>query len=134
MYHGTPVNCAELHRTVMVRPGAMQARSGQKNKATSKGKAKHKPGRPTKPKPREEVEDNGKTRRRSGRPRKLTVIIESDEEEEMQVDDEPKEVQTSNEYTAKFPILLTMYDMIIKDCTHLRTMTGATSSWMKDTD
>jgi ATP-dependent DNA helicase len=116
MYHGIPAYRAELRRTVMARPEAMRARSGQKNKATSKGKAKRKPGRPTKPKPREEVDDDGKTRRRSGRPRKSTVIIESDEEEEMQVDESP---ETSEEYTAKFPIVLTTYDMIIKDRTHL---------------
>jgi ATP-dependent DNA helicase len=98
----------------------MRARSGQKKKSTSKGKAKRKPGRPTKPKHREEVEDDGKTRRRSGRPRKSTVIIESDDDdEEMQVDDEPEEAQTSDEYTAKFPIVLTTYDMIIRDRTHL---------------
>ena len=118
MYHGTPVDRAELRRTVMARPGAMRARSGQ-NKASSKGKAKRKPGRPTKSKPREEVEDDGKTLRRSGRPRKSTVIIESDDDEEMQVDDEAKEAKTSGEYTAKFPIVLTTYDMIIRDRTHL---------------
>ena len=112
MYHGTPVDRAELRRTVMARPG-------QKNKAASKGKAKRKPSRPTKPKPREEVDDGGKTRRRSDRPRKSTVIIESNDEEEMQVDDEPKEAKISDEYTPKFPIVLTTYDMIIGDRTHL---------------
>ena len=119
MYHGTPVDRAELRRTVMARPGTMRARSGKKNKTTSKGKAKRKPGRPSKPKPREEDDDDGKTRRRSGRPRKSTVIIESDDDEEMQVDDEPKAAKTSDEYTAKFPIVLTTYDMIIRDRTHL---------------
>ncbi|KIM43935.1 hypothetical protein M413DRAFT_443000 [Hebeloma cylindrosporum] len=118
MYHGTPADRAELRRTVMAPPGTTRARSGRKKKAAPKGKAKRKPGRPTKPKPRDEAEDDGKAPRRSGRPRKSTVIIESDDEdEEMQVDDEPPE--SSAEYTAKFPVVLTTYDMVIKDRTHL---------------
>lgn len=100
----------------MARPGTMRARSGQKKKSASKGKSKRKPGRPPKLKS-QEADDDGKPRRRPGRPRKATVIIESDDEdEEMQIDDELEE---SDEYTAKFPIVLTTYDMIIRDRTHL---------------
>ena len=135
MYHGTPADRAEMRRTVMAPPGTIHARSGQKKKAASQGKAKRKPGRPRKSKPLEEDDgprkskrleevDDGKTRRRSGRPRKPTVVIESDdedEEEEMQVDDDEPEgaAKSSNEYTAKFPIVLTTYEMIIKDRKHL---------------
>jgi len=136
MYHGLPADRAEMRRTVMAPPGTIHARSGQKKKAASKGKAKRQPGRPRKSKRPEKVDDgprkskrleevdDGKTRRRSGRPRKPTVVIESDdedEEEEMQVDDdEPEEAaKSSNEYTAKFPVVLTTYEMIIRDRKYL---------------
>ena len=46
------------------------------------------------------------------------MIIESDDDkEEMQV--KPEAPETSEEYTAKFPIVLMTYDMIIRDRTHL---------------
>jgi len=113
MYHGTPADRAEMRRTIMARPT-------QTKKGASGGKSKRKSGRPRKAKSREEVVEHGKTRRMSGRPRKSTMIIESeDEDEEMHVDEPEIDAGSSDEYTAKFPIVLTTYEMIIKDRTHL---------------
>ena len=96
------------------------ARPGYTKKGTSKGKAKRKPGRPSKAKPREKVGEDGKARRTSGRPRKSIVIIESDDEfEEMQVDEPGVDDESSGEYTARFPIVLTTYEMVIIDRKHL---------------
>ncbi|KAF5319578.1 hypothetical protein D9619_008491 [Psilocybe cf. subviscida] len=64
---------------------------------------KAKPGQKSKPKPKAPVP------RGRGRPRKSTVVLESDEEEEVE----------EHGYTVKFPIVLTTYEMIIRDRTHL---------------
>jgi ATP-dependent DNA helicase len=103
-----------MRQTVMARPGA---RPVQAKKGASKGKTKPKTGRPRKAKPRELVSEDGKARRMRGRPRKSVVILESDEEE-MQVD-EPEVDAGSDDYTANFPVVLTTYEMVIKDRTHL---------------
>ncbi|KAF9552389.1 SNF2 family DNA-dependent ATPase [Agrocybe pediades] len=127
MYHGSPAERAELRRTVMAIPGT---RSKTTKKAPVKPKTKRKVGRPSKAKGKSTVESSNASLRRSGRARKSTVILESDTEEdeqEMKVEDEGEEEgeeeearePDSGEYTAKFPVVLTTYEMIIKDRTHL---------------
>ncbi|KAF8881674.1 SNF2 family N-terminal domain-containing protein [Gymnopilus junonius] len=131
IYHGTPADRAELRRTVMARPGPSKLAT----RTSTKTKLKRKGGRPRKPRP-ETV--NGV--RRSGRPRKSTVVIESESENEddkeykpedvddaesMQTEDD-EEVKTTakvkiekQEYSASFPVVLTTYEMIIKDRQYL---------------
>ncbi len=53
-----------------------------------------------------------KSAKRPGRPRKSTVVLGSDEEGG---NDAPG-------YTASFPIVLTTYEMIIRDRAHLQTL------------
>ncbi|KDR71576.1 hypothetical protein GALMADRAFT_159402 [Galerina marginata CBS 339.88] len=133
MYHGTPAERAELRRTVMARPGSKRAGSHSQSKGTKKPKGKR--GRPPKKKAKE-TEQRNVAPRRSGRPRKSTVVLESENEDDddeykpedasMDIDDEASEPESKadtkskgkeedGEYSAAFPIVLTTYEMIIKD-------------------
>ena len=144
MYHGTPAERAELRRTVMLPPGS-------KPKMTVSPKATKKIRRSTKsteastkrsPKPRNkgkqvikpaaetpERKAGNISLRRSTRPRRSTIKIESDddakEEESYQPEEDDDELQVmdvdSEEETENtpFPIILTTYEMIIKDRLHL---------------
>ena len=116
----------------MAVPG-LKFKDSMRGKRSKSKKPKRKPGRPSKAKtkPQPPVEDDSVGRRRSGRPRKHhPVIIESDTDE-----DEPKreasmEVDEANaveeqktkegEYTSAFPVVLTTYDIIIRDRVHLQ--------------
>ena len=144
MYHGTPVERAELRRTVMLPPDSKPKttvipKMGKKvTRITKSTKA------PTKrsQKPRNKGKQDGKhtaeapdiitpsSLRRSRRIRKSTIVIESDddtqEEEAYQPEEDDDEVQVmdvdSSEEDTKstsFPIVLTTYEMIIKDRVHL---------------
>ncbi|KAF8151445.1 SNF2 family N-terminal domain-containing protein [Crassisporium funariophilum] len=131
MYHGSPAERAELRRTVMARPGA-KAKADKKKaarKSTKPPKAKKAPAK-SKSKARKSETHAEVPLRRSGRPRKSTVIIESDEGE---VEDlyQPEDVDKqethvmdvdeaeAQEFTSSFPIVLTTYEMIIRDRVHL---------------
>ena len=134
MYHGTPAERAELRRTVMLQPGSKpKPKAGRKPTKTAK---------PTKKKP--QTRNRGKQSmskgdaplRRSGRLRKSVIVIESDDDdvegdepyrpedddddEELEVMDvdSPAPAEEDDDY-ASFPIVLTTYEMIIKDRTHL---------------
>lgn len=106
----------------MALPGAKLAAPAPKAKSNKKApikeQATRKSGRASKPQAKVE-ETSSTATRRSGRPRKSTVILESD-------DDEPKhygatmEVDEDQERDpSSFPIVLTTYEMIIKDRIHL---------------
>lgn len=90
IYHGNPAERAELRRGVMAPPAFRRPM----------GKATSSKSRKTKSKPA----------KRPGRPRKSTVVLGSDEEGG---NDAPG-------YTASFPIVLTTYEMIIRDRAHLQ--------------
>ncbi|CAA7264446.1 unnamed protein product [Cyclocybe aegerita] len=122
IYHGTPEERAELRRTVMALPGRRP-----KAKAPRKAPAKRKPGRPPKAKA---AVDEPTGRRKSGRPKKAVArYVESDDdddekgksteaEQSMNVDEEAPEPE--KDYTMAFPVVLTTYEMIIKDRMHLQ--------------
>lgn len=133
IYHGTKAERAEIRRTIIAAPGLVLEDSKRKN--PSKKKPKAKPGRPPKLKPQRRLEDYGVTRRRSGRSRKYhPVVIESDTDEDgpkredeeynqpMETEDAiPEKLKTKeDEYTAAFPIVLTTYDIIMRDRAHLQ--------------
>lgn len=106
MYHGTPAERAELRRTVMSLPSQQPVRSKKKSKPVPKMKTKAKaPPAPVK-----------RSQRRSGRFTKV-VEIDSDDEEEMT----PDELSEADEedIMSSFPVVITTYEMIIKDRIHL---------------
>ncbi|XP_006456421.1 hypothetical protein AGABI2DRAFT_181051 [Agaricus bisporus var. bisporus H97] len=98
IYHGIPSDRAELRRTVMALPEGYK-----KSKVTPKPKVNAKPrGRPPK---RASMARKSKV--------KPIVIDDSDEENTQQSDGEAEDPYAS------FPIVLTTYEMIIKDRVHL---------------
>jgi ATP-dependent DNA helicase len=144
MYHGTPTERAELRRTVMLPPDSkpkttVSPKAGKKiTKFTKLTKALTKRSQ----KPRNKGKQDGKSTaeepeittplRRSRRIRKSTIVTESDddtkedEDEAYQPEKDDDELQimdvdSSEEDTKSnsFPIVLTTYEMIIKDRVHL---------------
>ncbi|KAF8968479.1 SNF2 family N-terminal domain-containing protein [Flammula alnicola] len=128
VYHGTPAERAELRRTVMALPGTR--RSAEKHTTSRNSKpGKRKTGRPSKTKPKEVDESSARRSKRPHKqttkakatPRKSTIVIDS-EDEVMEVDEETdtaKSKEEEGEYTSSFPVVLTTYEMIIKDRAHL---------------
>ncbi|KAH9475113.1 Lymphoid-specific helicase [Psilocybe cubensis] len=114
MYHGTPEERAELRRTVMSLSGNEVAAPKPKAKTPKKKtpvQATRKSDRTAKP----VAETSSTGSKRRGRPRKSKVVEDEDEEREtMDVDKEVEEVEPIT-----FPIVLTTYEMIIKDRTYL---------------
>ena len=137
MYHGTPAERAELRRTIMFRPGSKPKTRGRKPSGSAKltktsakklQKRRNK-GNPTVKAP--EIAGDVPLRR-SGRLRRSTIIIESDDDAkeepylpEDEDDDNESEVMDNSvtdeedSENASFPIVLTTYEMIIKDRVHL---------------
>ncbi|KAF9484590.1 hypothetical protein BDN70DRAFT_106207 [Pholiota conissans] len=107
VYHGRPDERAELRRTVMALPGHKRPVPKVVHVTPKRGR-----GRPRKsnPKDNDDYARSAKKARTStskAQPRKSTVVIESDAEEE-------------TGYTAAFPIVLTTYDIIIRDRKYLQ--------------
>lgn len=124
MYHGTPAERAELRKTVMALPGSTpsQPKKTSQGKAPAKGKSKS----AAKRRRSEPTPSTSAPSRRSGRPRKSVIVIDSDEEEEqeeeeiMEVDPQSRKAdQEVEDPFASFPIVLTTYEIIIKDRKHL---------------
>jgi ATP-dependent DNA helicase len=143
MYHGTPAERAELRRTVMRPDESKSSTSGvkqsdkarQKAKSQKNAKAKAK----SKPKPRPRLT------RRSGRFKNVEQELGEDdqketesEKEEDDSDEDKSEPQdtvdditmdwdenpladepTNDDAASSFPIVITTYEMIIKDRAHL---------------
>lgn len=122
MYHGTPAERAELRRTVMAytpKPAKQASKPPPAKKSKAKTKAKAKPKAPTR----------SGNRRTSGRFTKK--VVESDEEDDAEApsadveeDDEsaqPMDSPSNDDDGAleSFPIVITTYEMIIKDRAHL---------------
>jgi ATP-dependent DNA helicase len=104
MYHGTPAERAELRRTVMRQPVEKE-----KKKPTTRPKVKA-TGR------------NGKgikTAKLKGglRGRGRFTKTETDEDQEVEGDDIDSDSEPSE--TSSFPVVVTTYEMIIKDRVHL---------------
>ena len=143
MYHGTPAERAELRRTVMLRPGSKpkppkaNSKTAKSTKASTnspqKPKNRRKQGRPPKPTAKATKTIDDAPLRRSGR-RKSTFVIESDDDDmkddelyQPEDDDELDVIEVDSfasadeddENSSSFPIVLTTYEMIIKDRVHL---------------
>ena len=146
MYHGTPAERAELRRTVMLRSDpkpktTVSSKASKKiTKVTKSTKAPTR--RSQKPRNRgskptaeaDEIITGNIPSRRSRRIRKSTIVIESDDDakeeeeevvyqlEEEEDDDELQIMDVDNSEDTEstpFPIVLTTYEMIIKDRVHL---------------
>ncbi|KXN90773.1 Lymphoid-specific helicase [Leucoagaricus sp. SymC.cos] len=102
IYHGTPAERAELRRTVMAPPHVKKSpRKAKPSK--SKGKAK----------PRASASFFRSSKGRKGKDSDPIVIEDSNEEETKEKEEEKEDWNTG------FPIVVTTYEMIIKDRTHL---------------
>ncbi|KJA16745.1 hypothetical protein HYPSUDRAFT_171034 [Hypholoma sublateritium FD-334 SS-4] len=95
IYHGSPDERAELRRGVMAPPVPRRPRG----RATASS-SKNTKSRKTKAKPANKAKQ----------PRKSTVVLDSEEEGKNEAPG----------YTASFPIVLTTYEMIIRDRAHLQ--------------
>lgn len=123
MYHGTPAERAELRKTVMALPGSKppQPKKTSRGKAPAKGKSKS----AAKRRRSEPTPSTSAPPRRSGRPRKSVIVVEdSDDEEEAEEEEEVDSPSRTNDQDvedpfASFPIVLTTYEIIIKDRKHL---------------
>lgn len=103
MYHGTPEERKELRRTVM-RPPVDDDEDG---KLLMKRKAKPKPRR------------KAASRRKSGKRKTLLEESEEDEAEEKVDSWEEEEFVRTTQPLKDFPVVVTTYEMIIKDRQHL---------------
>jgi ATP-dependent DNA helicase len=136
MYHGSPAERAELRRTVMALPSKSHVKPPT-------AKRKSRPPKKSKPKPRPATKPTKQTDltgffqpkdrpRRSGRFKKtvdyhsIEEVEEDDElENAMELDEDgdttKKEEDDANDEEAmsSFPVVLTTYEMIIKDRVHL---------------
>ena len=147
MYHGTPAERAELRRTVMLLPGSKPKATVSPKAAKKIKRIRKSTVAPTKrsPKPRNKGKQGSKLTaeapeisdtplRRSRRVRKSVIVTESDDDtkegdEAYQPEEDDDELQvmdvdslsSAEEVTesASFPIVLTTYEIIIKDRVHL---------------
>ena len=144
MYHGTPAERAELRRTVMSPHGSRPHMTVSPKAAKKTKKIRKSTEAPTKrsPKPRNKGKQASKptsetpettTARRSRRIRRSTIVIDSDDdvrEEAYQPEEDDDELQVMDvdilppaeeeeTESTPFPIVLTTYEMIIKDRVHL---------------
>src|SRR6266508_3035765 len=126
----------------MVLPEVKRYTQVSKRASTSKSKKnpKRKPGRPPQPRPQEVVRDDGSLRRKRGRP-KHPVVIESDSDQDMKRNQDDNEyrpnghpmethegitttenqkVKVDEDFTESFPVVLTTYDIITRDRSHLQ--------------
>ena len=142
MYHGTPAERAELRRTVMLPPDSKpmttvspkadkkitRSRKSTETPTKRSQKPRNKGKRVSKPTAEApEITTSNIPLRRSRRSRKSTIVTESDDDaneeaHQPEEDDDVLEVMDVDEGNAKstsFPIVLTTYEMIIKDRVHL---------------
>jgi ATP-dependent DNA helicase len=140
MYHGSPAERAELRRTVMALPSKGDAnrspvKAKRKSRLPAKSKSKPKPklqpaNKPTKSADLTNFFQPKGGPRRSGRFKKavhddqVEELEEGDElENAMELDGDGDAVKTEEDDEAQamssFPVVLTTYEMIIKDRVHL---------------
>lgn len=126
MYHGTPAERADLRRTVMRPPDAQEAADDEvmvKTPRNRKGKGKKAPARKASAPKR-------KTKGRSTKRRKTDAddedSLQADEDDEDTSDVEDNRIPTTSDTLppqthASFPVVVTTYEMILKDRVHLAT-------------
>jgi ATP-dependent DNA helicase len=143
MYHGSPAERAELRRTVMLPPGSkpkttVSPKAGKKiTRITKSTEAPTKRSQKLRNKGKQaaeapEITTGDTPLRRSRRFRKSTIVTESDDdekEEAYQPEEDDDELQVmdvdspplaeEDTKSTSFPIVLTTYEMIIKDRVHL---------------
>ncbi|KAH0580631.1 hypothetical protein H2248_002117 [Termitomyces sp. 'cryptogamus'] len=101
MYHGTPAERAELRRTTMALPSSRpESNPKAKNNASTQTKSKLK----------------ATTKRGSKRGGRFTKSAQNDSDEE---DRDEVETEVEEDPMASFPVVITTYEMIIKDRAHL---------------
>ncbi|KAF8625454.1 hypothetical protein AX17_006855 [Amanita inopinata Kibby_2008] len=113
MYHGTPAERAELRSTVMAWPKPAGGRTA-KAKSKSKAKAKPKPKASTAKKAKTDTKSRT-TARRSKRGTKSNVIDITSDSENGGANMSEKEEDHALKAWERFPIVVTTYEMIIKD-------------------
>ncbi|KAG2366139.1 SNF2 family N-terminal domain-containing protein [Suillus spraguei] len=124
MYHGTPAERADLRRTNMRPPDVIEAVDEEvmiKTQCSRKGKGKKAPARKAPASKR-------KTKSRPTKRRKVDVdeqdSIQTDEDDEDTSDVEDTRIPTTSDTLppqtrASFPVIVTTYEMILKDRVHL---------------
>ncbi|KAG1840030.1 SNF2 family N-terminal domain-containing protein [Suillus tomentosus] len=126
MYHGTPAERADIRRTVMRAPDAQEAADDEvmvKTPRNRKGKGKKAPARKA----------SAPKRKTKGRPTKRRKTdaddedsLQADEDDEDTSDVEDNRIPTTSDTLppqthASFPVVVTTYEMILKDRVHLAT-------------
>ena len=146
MYHGSPTERAELRRTIMALPSKgstskspmkrEQPATKQNSRLSVKSKSKAKPKAQPKSKSAKQTDLAGFLQpkggaRRSGRFKKRVDYIPAEEVEEddefdnaMELDEDKATIQKEKddddeETMSSFPVVVTTYEMIIKDRVHL---------------
>jgi len=116
MYHGTPAERAELRRTVLAPPSRPEPKKTRKENVRPQTKRKIKPSPPSK---------TSAIRGTRRRPRVVNVAAEdedtegAEEDAEQEVDTMDDSLDVEEDEMAHFPIVITTYEMIIKDRAHL---------------
>jgi ATP-dependent DNA helicase len=130
MYHGTPEERAELRRTVMPLPVQTPVNSAKKPGANSgKRNAMKNDVREAPPKKK-----RGQSKRKAVPPRKKgrrstakreedqddqTYVESVDHEQDVVMESLPESEEDDSAAAASFPVVITTYEMIIKDRVHL---------------
>lgn len=124
MYHGSPAERAELRRTVMAPP----SKGDPKPERPPTVKRKSRPPAKSKSKANLKPQLSSMPSRRSGRFKKaveddpVEEVEEHEPENEMELDVEDaakKPEEDEEEAMSSFPVVITTYEMIIKDRVHL---------------
>ncbi|GLB42625.1 putative SNF2 family N-terminal domain [Lyophyllum shimeji] len=116
MYHGTPAERAELRRTVMAlptQPSPKKPKLKSKGRPPAKGKTKAKA-------PAKSRVSSKSAPRRGGRLAKSVKKDDSDAEDDDAIAlDEDAGDEVEEDVMSSFPVVITTYEMIIKDRVHL---------------
>jgi ATP-dependent DNA helicase len=126
MYHGTPAERADLRRTIMRAPDAEEPADEEvmiKTQRSRKGKGKKAPARKA-PTPKRKAKGRPTKRRKTDVDEEDSVQADEDDEDTSDVEDThiPTTSDTLPPQTrASFPVVVTTYEMILKDRVHLST-------------
>ncbi|KAG2128506.1 SNF2 family N-terminal domain-containing protein [Suillus cothurnatus] len=126
MYHGTPAERADLRRTIMRAPDAEEPAGEEvmiKTQRSRKGKGKKAPARKA-PTPKRKAKGRPTKRRKTDVDEEDSVQADEDDEDTSDVEDThiPTTSDTLPPQTrASFPVVVTTYEMILKDRVHLST-------------
>ncbi|KAJ8597185.1 hypothetical protein M405DRAFT_724780 [Rhizopogon salebrosus TDB-379] len=126
MYHGTPAERADLRRTVMRPPDVLEATSTPEGKAVmKKRKAKSKKA-PTRKAPAPKRKSKGRPAKRRKTESDEEDNFQPDEDDEDTLDEHDTRIPTTDDTLlpqtrATFPVVITTYEMILKDRVYLST-------------